>query len=627
MLRRLPLWMCLSLLAAAFVALVFASGALLRGARIDLTANQIYTLSPGTVHILDTNKEPIHLQLFVSEQAMRDLPGLRAYAQRVRELVEEMAAKSHGAITLEVVDPQPYTDAEDKAAAAGLQAVPVGVNGTQLYFGLVGTNTRGVRSIDPFFDPAKEVFLEYDIARLLVSLGNGHKPVLAVLSGLPSGPSFDPASGQVKPGWAIDGELAKSYELRRLQPNPTSIGADVDLLILIHPKDLPDDTLYAIDQFVLRGGRLLAFVDPDAETDPLGQNPPRVGADGTLTPSVSSSLGKLFTAWGIDFDTAQVVRDPQNALQIRSEASGQIVPNPVALGLSRDNLNQDDVVTAQLDSLNVSTAGALGLAKGSPLTMEPLASSSADADFIATSRVRLQSDPRQLAEGYKPGGRPLVLAARFTGKPGSAFPDRSDAKHIATAKAPVNLIVVADTDLLTDRMWVRAQEFFGRRLLDPFARNGDFVANAVDNLTGTPDLIGLRAREGFARPFTRIQKMQQRASQSLRDQQDQLLARLKSMGDRLAALQAAKAGQGAQAPDASQKAELDQYQRERQHIRTQLRDVQHQLNAKIEHLATRLKLIDILGVPAILTVLVLLVAWWRRRARPDGALKRGQPIL
>lgn len=618
MLRRLPLWFLLSMLAIVFIALVFASGALLRGARIDLTANRIYTLSPGTEHILATNKEPIRLQLFISTTAMRDLPGLRSYAQRVRELIEEMASKSHGTIKLEVVDPQPYTDAEDKAAAAGLQAVPVGGNGTQLYFGLVGTNTRGVRSVDPFFDPAKEVFLEYDIARLLVSLGDGHKPVLAVLSALPSGPSFDPSSGQVKPGWAIDSELSKAYELRRLQPNPTSIGSDVDLLILIHPKDLPDDTLYAIDQFVLRGGRLLAFVDPDAETDPLGQNPPRVGADGVLTPSVSSTLGKVFKAWGIEFDTRNVVRDPRNALQIRSEASGQIQPNPVALGLSRDNLNQADVVTAQLDSLNFSTAGALALAAGSPLAMEPLASSSPDADTVSTDRVRLQADTRQLAEGYKPGGRPLVLAARFTGKPASAFPDRHDPSHIAVAKAPVNVIVVADTDVLTDRMWVRAQDFFGRRLLDPFARNGDFVANAVDNLAGTPDLIGLRAREGFARPFTRILKMQERANQSLRGQQDELMVRLKSMEERLAALQAAKSGQGGSSSDANQKAEIEQFQRQRQRIRTQLRDVQHQLNAKVERLAMRLKLIDILGIPAILTVLVLLVAWWRRRARPDA---------
>ncbi len=618
MIRRLPLWLRLCLLAVVFVGLVFASGAALRGARIDLTANRIYTLSPGSKHILAANKEPIHLQLFISAQAMRDLPNLRAYAQRVRELVEEMVAGSHGTIKLDVIDPQPFTDAEDKAAAAGLQAVPAGVNGTSIYFGLVGTNAHGVRSIDPFFDPAKEVFLEYDIARLLVSLSGGHKPVLAVLSSLPSGPTFDPASGQVKPGWAIDGELSKSYELRRLQPNPTSIGADVDLLLLIHPKDLPADTQYAIDQFVLRGGRLLVFVDPDAEADPAGLAAPRVGAGGTLTPSVSSSLPHLFKAWGIAFDPGKIVRDPRDALQIRDKDSGQILPNPLAIGLSKDALNQGDVVSAQLDSLNFSTAGALALAPGSSLAMEPLASIATDADLVSTDQVRLQSDPRQLSAGFKPDGKAYVLAARFTGKLATAFPERHDPHHLASSNAPVDLIVVADTDLLTDRMWVRAQDFFGRRLLDPFARNGDFVANAVDNLGGSPDLIGMRARQGYARPFTRIQHMRERADQRLQGRQQELTAQLKAMEQRLATLQGAPGGQGAQALDASQKAELARFEQQRQAIRSNLRDVQRQLNVDIERLATRLKLIDILGVPLLLSLGALLVAWWRRRTVNDA---------
>lgn len=619
MTRRLPLPLGLALLAIAFAALVFASGALLRGARLDLTANRLYTLSPGTIHILASNREPIHLQLFISDKAMRNLPGLRAYAQRVRELVQEMAGKSHGSITLEVIDPQPFTDAEDKAAQAGLQAVPVGVDNAPVYFGLVGTNARGTRSIDPFFEPGKEVFLEYDIARLIVSLSNTHKPVLAVLSGLPSGPGFDPATGQATTGWAIDGELARSYELRRLQPNPTSIGSDVDLLILIHPKDLPEDTQYAIDQFVLRGGRLLVFVDPDSEADPMAQNQPRPAPGGGLSPSVASTPAALFKGWGIGFDPGKVVRDPRNALQIQDRQTGQTLANPILIGLTRDGLNQDDVVSAQLDSLNFSTVGALSLAPGSTLSMEPLALSSTGADFIASDRVRLQPDPRQLAEGYQAGGKALVLAARFAGPLASAFPQRHDAHHLARAKQPVNLIVVADTDVLSDRMWVRAQDFFGRRLLNPFARNGDFVANAVDNLVGSPDLIGLRARQGFVRPFTRIVQMQERADQSLRGKQQELQDQLKAMEVRLAQLQAGKDGAGGTTLDAGQRAELVKFRQQRQQVRSQLREVQRQLNASIEAMETRLKLLDILGVPLLLTLLVSFGAWWRRRARHDRA--------
>jgi ABC-type uncharacterized transport system involved in gliding motility auxiliary subunit len=615
---RLPAPLALSLLAIAFVALVFFSGLLLRGAQLDLTANRLYTLSPGTGRILANNREPIRLQLFASDQAMRDMPGLRTYAQRVRELLQEIAAKSHGRITLEVVDPLPYSDAEDRATGYGLQALPIGAGGESLYFGLVGTNAHNLQSVAPFFDPSKEIFLEYDIAKLVASLSNQHKPVVAVLSSLQNGPSFDPGSGQVKDGWAIDTELAHRYELRRLQPNPASIGDDVDLLLLIHPKNLTDDTQYAIDQFVLRGGRLLAFVDPLAGSDPGAQNAPQLLPGGTLSPDVSSSLDRLFKAWGVAYDRHKVVRDVQYAMQFQNDS--QVQPaNPVVIGLNRDAMNQNDIVSAQLDALNFASAGAIGLAPRSPMTMEPLAQSSPDADLIATDRVRLQSDPKQLSEGFRATGKPFVLAARFIGRPGSAFPERTDAKHLATARAPVNIIVVADTDMLTDGLWVRSQDFFGRRLLNAFAKNGDFVANAVDNLVGTSDLIAVRTRPGFNRPFTRVEELKRRADLRLRGKEDELQAQLKLMEGKLAELQPDKSDKGAQPLGARQSAEIRDFQQQRQRIRTELRDVRRQLDASIHRLGTRLKLIDILGVPLLLTIAAFVVAWWRRRPQRHAA--------
>jgi ABC-type uncharacterized transport system involved in gliding motility auxiliary subunit len=606
------------LLAVAFVALVFFSGVLFRGAQLDLTANRLYTLSTGTEHILAKNREPIHLQLFLSDRAMRDLPTLRAYGQRVRELIEEIAAKSHGSITLEVVDPPPFSAAEDKAAGYGLQALPVGSGGAAVYFGLVGTNAHNGQAVEPFFDPSKEIFLEYDVAKLIASLSSQHKPVVAVLSSLQSGPAFDPISGHVKEGWAIDTELSKLYALRRLQPNLTSIGSDVDLLILIHPKDLPDDTLYAIDQFVLRGGRLLVFVDPDAESDPGAQNLPQLGPGGVLTPSVSSSLGRLFKAWGVVFDPGKVVRDMQNGLQIQTNPQTPPVENPIVIGLTRNGLNQNDTVTAQLDAVNFSSVGAIELAPHSPMTLEPLAQSSTNSDLFSTNRARMQTDATQLSEGFHATGKSYVLAARLTGMPNSAFPERTDAKHLATAREPVNMIVVADTDVLTDRLWVRAQDFFGRRLLNAFAKNGDFVANAVDSLVGTPDLISVRTRPGFNRPFTRVDQLREKADQRLRGKQDELQAQLKLMETKLAQLQPAKSIDGAQQFTPQQTAEIRNFQQQRQGVRTELRDVQQQLNASIERLGTRLKFIDILGVPMLLTLGALIAAWWRRRPQRNA---------
>ena len=619
MTTRLPVSIKLLLLAIAFVALVFFSGLLLRGARLDLTANRLYTLSTGTEHILANNREPIRLQLFASDQAMRDLPALRTYAQRVRELIEEVAAKSHGRITLEVVDPTPYSDAEDKASLYRLQALPIGAGGAAVYFGLVGTNSHNVQTVEPFFDPSKEVFLEYDIDKLVTSLSSQHKPVVAMLSSLQNGPSFDPNSGRVHDGWAIDSELAKLYELRRLQPSLTSIGNDVDLLILIHPKNLSDDALYAIDQFVLRGGRLLVFVDPLAESDPGTQNAPQLVPGGGLSPSVSSSLDRLFKAWGVAFDPRMVVRDAQNALQIQNNARQQPISNPILIGLTRDALNQGDTVSAQLDALNLASAGAIELAPRSPMMLEPLAQSSTNSDLVATDRVRLQADPKQLADGFHATGKSYVLAARLAGKPDSAFPERTDARHLVHARNPVNIIVVADTDVLTDRLWVHSQDFFGRTLLNAFAKNGDFVANAVDNLVGTLDLIAVRTRPGFNRPFTRVEQLKRKADQRLRGKQDELQTQLKLMEGKLAELQPDKSGNAAQQLSAQQGAEIRDFQQQRQRIRTELRGVQQQLDASIHKLGTRLKLIDILGVPLLLTLGALIVAWWRRRPQRHAA--------
>ena len=616
--RRLSSGIALGLVAIAFIVLVSGSGPLLRGARFDLTQNRLYTLSRGTLHILDRNRAPITLQLYLSGQAVRDLPQVRTYAQRVRELLQEIAAKSHGRITLQVLDPQPFTDAEDHAAAAGLQAVPLGTTGNTLFFGLVGRNANGGQAVAPFFDPNKEVFLEYDIAKLISALSVAHKPVVGLLSSLPSGPTLDPGSGRITDGWSIDSELARLFELRRLQSNPGSIGDDVDLLMVLHPKNLSDDTLYAIDQFVLRGGRLLVFVDPFAEGDPAsGQHGVLPG--GALS-AASSSLDKLFGAWGIAYSTHVVVRDMQSALQVQPDPQQQAATNPLMLGLGKEQLNQKDVVSAQLDLVNFSTAGTLDRMRGSSLRMEPLAQSSTQSDLLDTVRARLLlGDPASLLGDFTATGKSYVLAARYTGALKSAFPERNDARHLAVSRGAANMIVVADTDVLTDRLWVNAQNFFGRRLANAFANNGDFVFNMVDNLIGNPDLIALRARPGAARPFTVVEKLQKRANTRLRGKEAELQTQLSLLEQKLAELQPQKSASGsALTATPQQAAELKQFQQDRQRIRRELRDVRHQLDADIQKLGTRLKLIDILAVPLLLTLLVIVIARRRRAPRDVG---------
>jgi ABC-type uncharacterized transport system involved in gliding motility auxiliary subunit len=618
--RRIAPALALPLLALAFVALVALASLLPRGARLDLTEHRLYTLSDGTRRILGRVDEPVRLKLYYSEHAARELPQFRVFAQRVIELLQEMSAASHGKVTLEIVDPEPFSDAEDQAAEHGLQALPLGTNGEGLYFGLVGSNSTDGETTMPFIQPDKESFLEYDLAKLISTLSVDVKPVVALLGDLPTGPGVDAATGQPSMGYVIDQQLAELFELRRMQPGPSSIADDVDLLMLVHPKDLPAPTLEAIDQFVLRGGRLLVFVDPDAESDPAGS-----GMDPmAMSEDRSSDVPTLFKAWGIQYDPTRVVLDSRYALQVQPSPSAPALRHLEVLGLHRDTLNQKDVVSADLENLNLSSAGALSLAAGSPLKIEPLVQSSPDSALVDREAVRAAaSDPRQISDAFRPDGKgPYLLAARFSGMLRSAFPQSKAPGHLARSAKTANIIVVADTDVLNDRMWVQAtQDVFGQRNYNAFANNGDFVYNAVDNLVGNIDLIGVRTRAASTRPFERVEVMRRTAEQRFRTEEKQLQDQLAQLEEKLQRLQPATPGVATQLTR-EQQAEVLEFQKQRAQARKQLRDVQHQLNSDIEALGSWLKFVNILLVPLLLVMIGLAVACRRLVADARAA---GQP--
>ena len=614
--RTVPAF-ALPLLALVFVALIALSSYALRGARLDLTEHKLYTLSDGTRHILDRNKEPVKLRLFYSEKAAQKLPQFRVYAQRVRELLEEIVARSHGKVSLEVIDPEPFSDAEEKATSYGLQAVPLNTAGDTLYFGLVGTNSTDGETAMPFIQPDKEQFLEYDLAKLISTLTVDKKPVLAVLSGLPTGPGSDPVTGQPSLGWVVDRQLSQLFEMRRLQAEPTSIGDDVDLLMLVHPKSLAENTQYAIDQFVLRGGHLLVFVDPNGESDPAAH----VIDPGQMEPGiVASDLPRLFKSWGVVYDPEKVVLDSQNALQVQPDPTKPPVRHLAILGLHKSALNQKDVVSADLENLNFSTAGAISLDGKSPLTLEALAQSSAAAALVDAEAVRAASnDPAELANEFKPDGKaPYVLAARFTGRLKTAFPERTDAGRLSASSAPANIIVVADSDILSDRLWVQIGDFLGQQSFTPFANNGDFVYNAVDNLVGNSDLIAVRTRATSTRPFERVETIRRAAEKRYQAKEKQLQQQLDALELKLNQLQPSNPAADAKALSREQQAELLRFQQEKLATRKSLREVQHQLNADIDALGNRLKAINLLAMPLLVVLVAAFIGWrrWSRRRAP-----------
>lgn len=596
---RLRASIALLLLAVLYVLLVLGSSAALSGARIDLTADKLYTLSPGTEHIVESLRQPLQLTLYYSERASHELPALRAYRQRVGDMLQEIARRSHGRIALDTVDPLPYSEDEDRATAAGLSAMPGAAGGEKLYFGLAARNTVDGRSgAIPFFLPDREPFVEYDIAKLLHDLSETRKPRVDILSGLPIAGGTDAATGQPQRPWSVLTQLRQLFDVRVLDAGALEqVDASTGVLMLIAPHDLPQDALQAIDRYVQRGGHLVVFVDPDAEVDG----------------GRASDMPKLLKAWGIAFDPDQIVLDRGRALAIQPTPDAPPVRHPAVLGFTGADLNRDDPVTAALGVINVSSAGHFELVPGTRTKLIPLIQTSADAMLSAAQRVRDASDPAALYNGYTATGERYVIAARARGHFAPAFAQDATGSNARTSREN-QMLLIADTDLLSDRMWVQLTPAFGQLLMNAFANNGDFVVNAVDNLSGPSDLIAIRGRAVADRPFTTVDNLRRAADEKFKAKQTELLDELADTEARLSALQSS-GGERSMTLSAPQKTTVEQFMTRKVQIRGELRDVQRRLDADIETLGTRLKFIDTLLMPILLTLIALGFAGWRAHRR------------
>ncbi|HEX7236411.1 MAG TPA: Gldg family protein [Gammaproteobacteria bacterium] len=615
--------MTLALLALAFVIAAVASNALLRGVRVDLTENNLYTLSDGTRAVLDGIDEPINLYFFFSNEATANLPTLRTYSTRVREMLEEFAARApEGKLVLNIVDPQPFSEEEDRAEQLGLQPANVGQGSDPVYFGLAGTNSVGTQDRISIFDPRKESFLEYDIARLVYNLAHTDKTVVGLLSSAPIGGGFDPNTQQPAQPWVVVDQAKQLLEVRTLPASVISIDQDVDVLWIVHPAMLDDSTLYAIDQFIMRGGRALIFVDPNAEIL-AGPDPSGLGIGGGAS---SSTLARLFDAWGVKFDTANVVADNRYALSIGGRF--QPVRHIGLVGLDKEAMSQDDPITSGLGSVNFGLAGHFELAEGATAKLTPLISSSVESELMPTERFQFLPDPEELLKKFTPSGKTYTLAARLSGPLKSAFPD--GAPTVEGREAPVdaalkgahlastenaNLVLVGDVDVLSDRLWVQAQNFLGQRLYTAFANNGDFVINALDNLSGSAALIGLRSRATYTRPFTTVDELRRRADLEFRATEDRLEAELTQTEQRLGELQSSRSDGNSLLMSPEQQAEIQRFLDQQVRIRQELRAVRRNLDADIERLGAWLKAINIALVPVLLTIAALGMVLMRRRKR------------
>ena len=634
---------------AAFLAInVFANQALTRF-RLDLTEQGLFTLSEGTRNVIRGIDEPVTLRLYVSRSLASRLPSVSGYVARVRDLLEEYEHAADGKIVLTVIDPEPFSEEEDRAVAYGLSGIPLLDGESTFYFGLVGSNAVDDQEVIPRFTPERAEFLEYDLTKMIHTLGQAARPVVGLLTALPLDGQSRQAmmTGRPPQPWLILERIEELFEVRRLSATSLErVEDDVDVLMAVHPKGLSDGARYAIDQFVLGGGHALVFVDPNAEAD--------------MTPTVpglpplpgKSELDDLLAAWGLELDTARTVGDMQIGADVQAQVGDRIttIRYPLWINVPAPLLDREDVVTAELGNLTFGTAGALAARPGAGLTVRPLVSTTpSGAGLVDTELAGPMADVERLVREFRPDGNAYVLAARVGGTAASAFPggppappeaadeaaaegssgsgeggeasgaapERAAAGETGAAEhldeGEINVIVVGDTDLLQDQFWVQRQNLFGQSLAIPISANGSFVINALDNLAGSGDLIGIRSRGRFLRPFTVVNELRQEAELRFREKEKELLQRLEETDARLSELRTGEGDEVVLTED--QRNAIIEFTNERGRIRRELRDVRHSLRKDIEALEASLKFVNIGLVPIVIGIGGLLAGLHRMRRR------------
>lgn len=626
------------------VSLNLVSQRLLTDLRFDLTENALFTLSGSTRAVLGKIGEPITLRLYLSKRLGEAVPPYGTYGSRVRELLEQYAKEAKGKIKLEFYDPEPFSEVEDRAVGFGLQAVPIDQSGEQVFFGLAGTNMVDDQKTIPFFQLERERFIEYDLTRLVYELANPKKPVIGLITALTLKGDIRPPMPGGRP-WIVYDQMSELFDIRDLGSDVDVVPTDVDVLMVAHPLGLKDKTLYAIDQYVLGGGRALFLVDPHSEAMAM-----RTGGEGRIPLGAKSDLNKLFSAWGFRVSTDKIAGDLRSAWRVRAKPNDpmQAVDYVAWMRLGDDLLNREDVVTGELNLLNFASSGYITRDDNAAITLTPLVVTSPQSMEVDANDVRLDPNPTQILAKFKPSGKRLVLAARVAGPVKTAFPDgppkeeekkdndkdkpaaaarpggQKDEKMekpapLAESKGPVSLIVVGDSDLLEDRYWVQVQDFLGQQLAVPIADNANFVINALDNLAGSSELISLRSRGVSTRPFTVVLEMRQEAELRYRATERELRDKLQEAQTKLAELergqQQAQGGGAILTPQ--QREEIEKIRSQVLKFRRDLREVQRALREDIETLGRWIKFINIGLIPILVGVLAVVmgIVRVRRRAR------------
>jgi ABC-type uncharacterized transport system involved in gliding motility auxiliary subunit len=598
---------------AALVAVNTVAWFLFRGVRVDVTEERLYSLSPGVREIMRKLPEPVRLDFYWTREQGADVPQIRSYAQRVQEFLEELAEASDGMVELRVIDPEPFSEQEDMARAAGIAPRTLDATGRVLMLGLaVKGPTDKVENI-PFLSPDQEPFLEYEIARRIVSVGRDKRQTIAVMSVLPQSKPFDPRNPMQQGGgkYVIWSQLEQLFDVKMVDLVNPEIPAEAGVLMVVQPRDLKEPALKAIDAWAVSGKPLVVLADPWCESDPEAKRMD-FGSTGSGT---TYDLGPILAQWGVDIDKQNAVADLGFATRVMYQTQGgqyMQMAHPAWLSMNREGFSKDDPVTAQLAQLNLRGAGAVTRLPNAKTNVSTILSSTKEVQMVQTLKLGFFGQVDRLVKDFKSLGAPVSIGVRITGEIESAYPGADGAR----AKGNANILLIADADLLDDDNWIGVDP--QTREMRTTGDNGAFVVGILEQATGDKLLSSLRARGGYARPFDRVDAMRKDAEKRYLTREQELEDEIKKGEMRINELQRERGGGGVDqngmivlTPE--QTAELKKLEQASRDARKELREVQRSLRSEIEHTGTLLMVINVILWP--LGVATLATAWISLRYR------------
>jgi ABC-type uncharacterized transport system involved in gliding motility auxiliary subunit len=578
-------------------------------ARLDLTEGNLYTLSPGTKKVLANLQAPVKLKLYVSQGESVPVQ-LRGFAQRVEDVVREFKSAAGANLVVERYNPRPDSEEEDAAQLDGIEPQQL-FTGEQFYLGVAVTQLDRKQTL-PNISPQRERLLEYDLVRAVARVGSPERPKVGLMSGLPVlGERFNPFTRQSSDPWVLANELKREFDVKEVALTAKEIDKELNVLLVIHPRDIQPVTEYALDQFVMRGGKLIVFVDPYAYFDQMPTMP------GVPPMPSASTLPTLFKTWGLQMDPGKVVAD------VVFGSGGGARYTPTVLSLNRTAFSRDDVVTGQIETLLYAFGGAFELKVPENLKATELVRSSPNSMLV--DNMNATKSGEEATRSFKPAGNPMPLALRLTGKFKTAFPDglKEDEKKPAATGTPAlrespenSVIVVADVDMLADGAAVDVQDVFGRKVVVPSNGNLAFALGMVEQFAAGDDLISLRSRAASFRPLTVVRELEAEAQkqyfgriQALEEEKQKTQARLQE----LQKAQGGAAAKGGQILSPEQQAELERFKRTYIETNLALKELRKNLRQDAEALVFWTKVANIAVMPLLVALIGLLIALWRRR--------------